>query len=395
MKATNKLLQVVIILLISMCYSPISALAASSLGEGANSEVKQDTPGTDSDREMYYQAVSLARKDQYEAAKRLLEQLIELHPAGKFADDAMYELARITDEEQSQFSQAVALYKKFLENYPSSRLMRRVQNRVTYLEKGLATGEEAFREFEQVRLKLSLKSADEGVRRLEALLQKHPDFSLRLNAMRWIANAHRRNNHFKEAIVVFERIAKEFEGSDDARRALVGAGECWMELGQGEKAWNIFHQLYESEGYGGDIARNYMDKLSSTKAKVTLFYLSLAVLILAVLLGIFAISVLRPPSSAFVPTIEVWMVATMFGAIFAATWSRPDFSSAIAWKTGLAVSLVLYFNGILAPLLRRKPLFRWLYLLLLILVGVSAAYAIIFSLELVDQVLYDAGEWLG
>ena len=74
------------------------------------------------------------------AAVGALVALADRAPDDRFADDALAEAARMSEEDLGDPARALALYRRLVARYPDSREVRRARHRIELLAAGLGPG---------------------------------------------------------------------------------------------------------------------------------------------------------------------------------------------------------------------------------------------------------------
>lgn len=111
-----------------------------------------------------------------EAASELAK-LAHERPGDDIAAEALFEAGLLYDDQLAEPETAQRLFRELCTRYPSSRLLKRAQQRLVHLDAALRTGAAPLVEFQAI-----IRSAPEGSRerqmRLTALLARHPSFAL-------------------------------------------------------------------------------------------------------------------------------------------------------------------------------------------------------------------------
>src|SRR5206468_652781 len=111
------------------------------------------------------------------AADRYLE-VARRWPDDEIADDALLEAAQLHDEKLLDPEGALRIYRDLVRLYPTSRLVRRANNRADFLQKNLAAGAEPLRRYQEIVLGYAKNPSPESASDMEALLRAYPIFPL-------------------------------------------------------------------------------------------------------------------------------------------------------------------------------------------------------------------------
>ncbi len=347
-----------------------------------------------SGREQYYRGVALGREGKFDEANQVLRKLAEQAPEGRFADDALYEMGRIADEEKTDYEAAVRFYKEFQSRFPSSRLVRRIGMRLDYLKQGLGAGAEPLALYETARTHTEKLGKEKAKAQIERVLEEFPTFPYRFDAQIWLANYYRRAGEYAEAVEVFEEIARENPGTDKERRGKLGEAEALMELGSVAEATKILRSLAASEGYGLQTAQTYLKQLGEAGQQQTFFWVALLFLIVMIPLSFIGIRrSAQTPLSAWPPPVEFWPLLAVVIAFIAATLFLGGPSGRAMFPliltANVATLVLVWLNGVFlrsATFTGRGKLIYWLLAGLMVL---ATAYVIYYSFDMLNQVIYD------
>ncbi len=200
-------------------------------------------------RESFYAALRLEREGKPREAAEKLIAAYEMDTKGSYAPEALGEAARIFERKLFEPRRALELYGKLLEQYPQSRQSRRAMARVKWLSGHLDAGEQVLAEYMRTTVQANQQNLEDAARRLEKLLDQHPNFSLAVEGRFWIASALERAGKKAEALKVLEQIAGgdnpeasaralgqiatmriaggDFDGAEDAYRKMAKLGGKW------------------------------------------------------------------------------------------------------------------------------------------------------------------------
>jgi outer membrane protein assembly factor BamD (BamD/ComL family) len=188
-------------------------------------------------------ATALEAKGQFAAAADALEQLGHDAPADPFAPDALFEAAVVADERLADPARARRLYAEVASKYPSSRLARRAQTRADFLARSLTTGEAPLREYDDILAGAAARGPAESRARMEALLQKWPDFALADRALFWLGQRLAEEHRPDAAIARFAELERRFPSSEWALRAKKSRADILLSRGHPFVARAVYREL--------------------------------------------------------------------------------------------------------------------------------------------------------
>jgi outer membrane protein assembly factor BamD (BamD/ComL family) len=181
------------------------------------------------------------------AAATALEQLARELPEDEIAPEALFEAAQLYDEQLGLPEQAQRLYAELLRRYPSSRLCRRAESRLTQLRDGLRTGADALTRFQRI-----LRSTEEGsaarIAQLRALLGERPDFALADHALYLLGSAQLRAGLGSAAADTFAALASRFPASEWTAYGHKAQADAFIARGQCGQARPHLRALAERPG---------------------------------------------------------------------------------------------------------------------------------------------------
>ncbi len=183
-------------------------------------------------RDLYYKALAEVRAGKLEKAEGILKYLSEELPSDPFADDALLELARMTEEELAQPRRAIKLYALLVKRYPASRLARRAQARGDFLKRHAAGKPDVYGQYQEIMkrgLRQDLTQIDVELR---ALLDKHPDFSLAPQGYLWLAGRWASAGQSARAKALYEGIIQDHPDAPAAATSLLALAE--LARGEGD-----------------------------------------------------------------------------------------------------------------------------------------------------------------
>ena len=170
--------------------------------------------------------------DAASSAAAALEQLARELPEDEIAPEALFEAAQLNDEQLGRPDQAERLYEALLRRYPSSRLIRRAESRLSQLREGLRTGTDALIRFQRI-IRATPEGSAERIAQLSALLRERPEFALADQTLYLLGSAQLRAGQDEAAAGSFATLFSRFPTSEWAAYghkaqadALIARGRC-------------------------------------------------------------------------------------------------------------------------------------------------------------------------
>ena len=191
-------------------------------------------------------ATTQEAKGQFAEAADALERLGHEQPNDSFAPDALFEAAVVSEERLADPTRARRLYAEVAAKYPQSRLSRRAQTRADFLARSLTTGEAPLREYDDILAGASARPRSESRARMEALLQKWPDFALADRALFWLGQRLAEERRWDEAMTRFAELERRFPSSEWALRAKKARADILLGRGHPFVARALYRELQAS-----------------------------------------------------------------------------------------------------------------------------------------------------
>ena len=213
----------------------------------------ETTHGEPTAQEKFAAATALEAKGQFAAAADALEALGHAQPKDSFAPDALFEAAVVSEERLSDPTRARRLYQEVATKYPSSRLSRRAETRAQFLARSLTTGEEPLRVYDDILTGAASRPRAESRARMEALLQKWPDFALADRALFWLGQRLAEDHRWNEAMARFAELERRFPSSEWALRGKKARADILLSRGHPFAARAIYKELI---AHGDAVARS-------------------------------------------------------------------------------------------------------------------------------------------
>jgi outer membrane protein assembly factor BamD (BamD/ComL family) len=349
-------------------------------------------PQQTSAKQLYYQALQEVRAGSAQQAFERLQQVLNEHPEDPFADDALIEQARITEEILEQPVRALELYRALVEKYPDSRLVRRAKKRIEFLGGHLDAGEDVLKEYMNIQRQSINVPADQTVERMGRLLDEHKEFSLRPDGLHWLGSLMAREGMRAEARARLEEAIREYPEHEVAGLALGLLGNMALEDGDLDGAEAVYLRLSESPGKkwrkSARDALRRVDKLRWRKRTIV----AAVVMWVMAFVGLWGLLVVRLRSRKlrfrWMPPAEaIGYLLVMAGLIaWAATGTRQT-ARALLWMAGM-VFLILVPNGWLLRSWAPRGLMKLLWLLGLVVICGAAIVAAIGLAGMTGQVLH-------
>ncbi len=218
-------------------------VVAAAIAAGGVARSETTTPTT---QQRFASATMLEAHGQFAEAAAALETLGHDSPTDSFAPDALFEAALVSEERLADPARARRLYTEVAAKYPSSRLARRAQMRADFLARSLSTGEAPLREYDDVLANAAARPRAESRARMEALLQKWPDFALADRALYWLGQRLAEEHHPNEAIARFTECERRFPSSEWAQRSKKSRADIQLSRGHWFVARAAYRELLAS-----------------------------------------------------------------------------------------------------------------------------------------------------
>gem|GEM_PF-4780772 len=347
--------------------------------------------------DLFYQALKQAREGNIEEARTMLDRIIEKQPPGAFQDDAYYEMARISDEMEHKYSDAVKRYELMAERFPNARPARRALRRAEYLKKAISSGEERFARYEAI-MKSTGKDVDhiKQIAEVKEILKGDTPFALEWDALLWMAVKYRSLNDCAEAVEVYEQMEEKAVDSNKKREALIGRADCLLTMGNIYKARTLFETLAKTEGFGQETARNKLLDMNQDAVRLYIRYASIAALVIMLMLLIVMLfkKSFRKPDS-FKPPFELLFLLPIFLSAFIVALQKGKFAWQAVGLVVLIATMAIYSAPMLIKSLNPKSITSKITLFACYAVTLFALIYLVVDLgDLYDQLIYDVQQLL-
>jgi outer membrane protein assembly factor BamD (BamD/ComL family) len=351
-------------------------------------------PDPNAGRDLYYQALQAARAGDSQKAVSVLKHLVTVYPEDSFADDALLEQARLTEEVLGQPASALGLYRKLIEHYPNSRSVRRAKARAEFLSRNLGQGEQVLSAYQKIQQESASSPPAESAEKMLDLLDKHKDFSLRPDGLYWVGSLWIRAKKYEPARKILWAVVADYPKHRAAGLALLELGNLEIKLNNldaAEKVYSALGSLPEAEwkksSAGGQQRvdsvrfRNRVIFWSWVFWGLVAFCLWLFVVIGVSRKKIKPRELLRPPIEALI------YLPVMAALIVWASSGARQTSHALIWLSGLVFLLLVPNGWLLRKLTLSVPrLMGWM--LVLLLAGCACVVAAIGAAGMTTQVLH-------
>ncbi len=321
-----------------------------------------------------------------------------------YADDALFEAAKLYEEKLTEPQTALRLYRRLLAEYPDSRTALAASRRATAIAENIGPDGDAtaLARFTDLLQRFPERGESDSIAVAEQLLSEYPDWHGRARLQLWLAGVHQRGGRHRRALDYYlaaAAVAKATQNRDDELfSAYRGAGDAAAALGRFDTA----ERYYRLMPVGGDPARqrSFEDALADldrARMRTMLYRVSLAliavvVLVLLVSLRLAAGSIaaswraLRRPSveTVFMAPIAALLIAASLTAHYAIAPAVTIISLggiAITWLSGA---------GLAAGRRSRRGLGPWrrlLHALLTALAVVAICYVAVHRNRLIDMII--------
>jgi tetratricopeptide (TPR) repeat protein len=328
------------------------AVVASAGGRARGDDAAADPAG-----DAFRQATRLVADGDLAGAQAAFEAVVDLDPAGPWADDALSEAAAAA-ERRGDLAGSLRLWRRVLAEHPSSRQARRARAKVTALERAIGEGGrwlDVAVEHEAI-LRAAVGQTDPApqLRALEALVAEHPDYPRVHDARMWIGETWLRRGYPRRAIDVFRDARARAPDADARWRAGKALGDAEAAAGDLDAADRTYRSLYgEGDALADralDHARRELDKMRLRARLVIAAWFAIgAALILSLLAtwraagGVRAAvrAVARPPIEVafFVPVALILLFVALSGNFLVERAVRTILLGglAITWLTGASL----------------------------------------------------------
>jgi tetratricopeptide (TPR) repeat protein len=234
-----------------------------------------------------------------EGAQQAFEAIAAADPQGAWADDALAEAAQAA-ERRGRLDDAHRLWRRVLDQYPSSRAARRARARVAALEQAIGEGGRWLAVAEEhdaiLRATAGNGPLDDAIARMEALVAANPEYPRAEDARMWIGDTWMRMARPDRAIEAYRAAGAAAKTPEDTWRAGKALGDALALDGQLDAAEAQYRTLYgTSDALGERAIDESLRDLEKVRSRQRLTLAAWIALVLAMLL--FAVTAWRATSS--------------------------------------------------------------------------------------------------
>jgi hypothetical protein len=193
----------------------------------------------DASRERFAAAVDLMATGRHADAAAALVALADEMPGSAEADDALFEAAKLYEEQIGDALLALRLYERLLTEHADSRVARAAGLRARDLRALIGpddSGVAAFARYRDIVRGAGERTPDESIARMAALVRDHATWAGAPQAVLWLAGAHERVGDDQAAIDRFLEAAERWPGTRHAFDGYLGAGRIAVSHGRFDDA---------------------------------------------------------------------------------------------------------------------------------------------------------------
>jgi tetratricopeptide (TPR) repeat protein len=199
----------------------------------------------------FYRGTDLERDGKDAEAAAVFAKIVADTPSDSFADDALFELARLEEEKLADPVGAARDYRRLALDYPDSRLAVRAERRAEALGRELGpTGQAAAAaaEWGKIFYGFSARPRPETIHLVEDFLARHPDYPDAAQAVYWLATLLDGEGRSREALSRLRDVETRFPSSEWAPRAHTKEGDLLLDAGDLDGAAAAYRAGGASEG---------------------------------------------------------------------------------------------------------------------------------------------------
>ncbi|MEW5734942.1 MAG: tetratricopeptide repeat protein [Thermodesulfobacteriota bacterium] len=232
-------------------------------------------------QEAFFAAQALEQKQEFARAIESYLAVAQEYPRSPFAGEAVLRSAVIYDDNLYDPPRAITYYREYLERY-GGRQSRRADIRIKALARYANVDPLLYRQYRDI-----LDHASENMAvardRMDAFIQKNPSCPFLDEALLWLGNEYRgfkrgitdpsERDSIRRAMVYYQRIIKEFPGTESYLYALKNLGDCHRLLGdfrQGRRAY--MEVMLKGGDFGRMLVGNQMTMLNMDMYRTRVLY---------------------------------------------------------------------------------------------------------------------------
>lgn len=313
------------------------------------------------------------------------------------AADALY-LAAETLEETGDFVGAEEAFRKLLEDYPSHRLAPRARRRLDQLEQGRRTGDAPLREYQEILNRYFQMDPFEAIRRMESVVERYPDFTLRPKALLWVADRYMERGRFEEAVKGFDLYLKNDPRGEAVLDALEGKGSALSRQHRYAEAAAVFESMKGLGPAGAGRAEGLLHRSRAHQVRRNVFFLGFLPYQVITLAALAIFLPWRSVTKGHVTGAlkEIVFVAPLLLALYLLLARRNPFTARGILVMLAAVPPVLFLNSLYVQSGPMPRVLRWVYPAIGSCFVAGIIYGIFYGFDLVfvlEQIWGGEVEW--
>lgn len=280
-------------------------------------------------------------------------------PDDEVAPEALFEAAQLYDEQLARPEEAHRLYALVAQRYPSSRLVRRAENRSAQIAASLRSGAAPLVRFQEI-VRATSEGSPERISRLEELVAKEPGFALIDQALYLLGSARMKAGR-PDAVEAFAELRRRAPDSEWTARADQTEAEALLRDRRFDAARVIYQRLLQRGGpLWSLVGQEGLDRCQLGRHRQLGAYAAYGFLLLVVL--VHAVGFLRaqrtkrPLPGLWPPPLEVLYYAPVAGFLIIASLRIRSGGGALApplLYIALGGVLIAWLSGASAQ--RRPP----------------------------------------
>lgn len=317
----------------------------------------------------------LLEQERYQESLDWYRKFVRENREDYAVEEAMFTIARILDEKLFEYHRAREAYREFESEYPHSRRLPLVKNRLSYLQEYSDFEYRPLREFERVKASLPLAGFRESAEKIALLLEEYPGAKIREEVLAWVARLLEIESP-REAERYFLRLIDEFPDSENARIAAIARGDIRYRGGRYGEAAGIYRQALRtvSDRYRISLREKIHRSLRNRHREIYR-WLAVAVLIFWLAATFFRCRRLSVRGWA-VPVLFLLTAAASGGIYFILTWERSREIFPVTAVLTIALAGVMIWNRIWGG--AKKSSGYWIVGLHMLSASLAAVYLILY-----------------
>ena len=201
----------------------------------------------------------------FHPAVMVYEKLMNLYPASKDYSDALYQVARLQQEEFNEYNEATVSFRKFLKMFPNHKYVAYAQYRIaTMADKNFDDWSTAVKEYEVLANKYpnfkhtitsllrmgsiqesKLKERKEAIQTYQRVFSTYPDSSEEsIEALHRSANLYVKSKQFEDAVKQHMTVIKKYPKTDGSLKSLSKCADIYeKKMDNKEKAIEVLNMV--------------------------------------------------------------------------------------------------------------------------------------------------------